>query len=251
MACDLLLQMRDGTANRSFDMSTLHSLRHVAMAVRHGEILADEADDLFEHDLARRLRGRAAAIASDVEDAVAAFDLIAPMKQARLRAHAALEAMYQEITVRLARVLSPDELSRLSPGGYLDVVERTRFRMRRFAFDTREPVVLPRADLGAALAEYDDAVDGYLVACADAQGKKDRAVVRSQALRVELEAAKARLLVKADVDSDAWKRIKRRAVRTKRARWLDETRARQLLADTAPVSAAPAVLLVEADDSAE
>jgi hypothetical protein len=56
-------------------------------------------------------------------------------------------------------------------------------------------------------------------------------VVRSQALRLELDGAKARLLLMADVGSDAWNRIKRRTVRTKRARWIDDAKARQLLTD--------------------
>ena len=41
------------------------------------------------------------------------------------RAHALLDVAFQDATVRLSGVLGPDELSRLSPGGYLDVVERT------------------------------------------------------------------------------------------------------------------------------
>ncbi|MCC7109844.1 MAG: hypothetical protein IT382_11185 [Deltaproteobacteria bacterium] len=38
-------------------------------------------------------------------------------------------------------------------------------------------------------------------------------------------------MVKAPTGGEAWQRIKRRAVRTKRARWLDEAKARRLLGD--------------------
>lgn len=213
-------------------MGTLQALKHVAAAVRHAEVLADEAEDLAQLELARRLRHQAVSLGTDVEDAVAAHDLVTPMREQRLRAHAQLDAAYADATVRLAALLGPDELSRLSPGGYLDVVERARFRARRLEQhdDTRIDQIL--LELTSALDRYDAAVDRYLLTCADAQGKKDRAVVRSQALRLELDAAKARMLVLADVGSDAWVRIKRRTVRTKRARWIDDAKARGLLTES-------------------
>jgi hypothetical protein len=212
-------------------MGTMQSLKHVATAVRHAEVLADEAEDLGLTDLAQRLSARGSSLALDVEDAVAAFDLVKPMREHRLRAHALLDVAFTDATVRLSPTMGPDELSRLTPGGYLDVVERTRYRLRHLEARGDDRVAGVIRDLKGALDHYDRTVDAYLVACADCQGKKDRAVVRSQALRLELDGAKARLLLMADVGSDAWNRIKRRTVRTKRARWIDDAKARQLLTD--------------------
>ncbi len=218
-------------------MTTIHALKHVAAAVAHAEVLADEAGDLGDTAVSNHLRLRARQLGDEVENAVAAFELIEPMKLARLRAHATLDAVHSEITVRLAALLAPEDLSRLTPGAYLDIAERARFRLRRIS-DMPDPALQHvKVDLRCAVLAYEDAVDHYLVSCADAQGRKDAAVIKSQALRVELEGAKARLLVKVPVDSDAWRRIKRRAVRTKRARWLNEARAQRLLADAVgPVS---------------
>ncbi len=211
-------------------MTTLHALRHVSSAVRHADALADEAQDLGCKEIAARLRERARSVSADLDAAIQAIEEIDPARAARERCHGVLTSVYADATLQLERVLPPEEASRLSPGGHLDVSERVRFRLRRMPDDALDAVLDVKALLDRALFTYDAAVDGYLAACADAQSKKDRAVIKSQALRVELERAKHTLLVRADPDGDAWRRIKRRTVRTKRARWLDEARAQRLLA---------------------
>ncbi|OGQ21504.1 MAG: hypothetical protein A2138_14850 [Deltaproteobacteria bacterium RBG_16_71_12] len=212
-------------------MSMLQSLRHVASAVRHAEVLADEAEDLEETALATRLRARGRELAADLERAVEVLDDVEPARQARAVAHEGLGALYGDVTMRLEAQLSPERASRLSPGGHLDVVERARFRFRHLAAHADERLAAVREEIGAALARYDAAVDAYLIVCAEAQSKKDEAVVKSQALRLELERVKQRLLLLAPAGGEAWRRIKRRAVRTKRARWLDAAKARHLLGD--------------------
>ena len=212
-------------------MTMLQALRHVAAAVRHAEILADEAEDLADVALATRLRERARELALDLERAVEVIDEVEPARSARAVAHETLGALYGDVTMRLEERLSPERSSRLSPGGHLDVVERARFRFRQMVAHTEEGVRALQDELGAALGRYDAAVDSYLMVCAEAQGKKDEVVVRSQALRLELERAKQRLLLKAPAGGEAWRRIKRRTVRTKRARWLDEAKARGLLGE--------------------
>lgn len=218
-------------------MTTLHALRHVSSAVRHAEALADEAEDLGNLPLAARLRTRAAAVAADLEAAVQAIDDVIPARDERVRAHASLNSIYGDATVRLEQIFAPEVASQLSPGGHLDVAERARFRQRHLpgtapSASNAEAFEDVRALLERALFSYDAAVDAYLFACAAAQSKKDRVIVKSQALRLELERAKHGLLVQAPVGSDVYKRIRRRTVRTKRARWLDEARAHRLLAET-------------------
>lgn len=213
-------------------MTTLHALRHVSSAVHHAEALADEACDLGATPLGNRLRERATAVAADLEAAVQAIDDVAPARDARAREHLMLNTVYNEVTLRLEQIFPPEQASRLSPGGHLDVAERARFRLRHLPPpDGNEALEEVRALLERALFSYDAAVDVYLLACAEAQSKKDRVIVKSQALRVELERAKHGLLVQAPVDSDIYRRIRRRTVRTKRARWLDEAKAQRLLAD--------------------
>jgi hypothetical protein len=214
-------------------MTTLHALRHVSSAVSHAEALADEAEDLGAHVVAQRLRERASLVGADLDAAVTAIDDVAPSRDARARAHLELNAVYNEVTMRLEQLFPPEVASRLSPGGHLDVAERARFRQRHLPRPdvVNEALEDARALLERALFAYDAAVDAYLEACAAAQSKKDKAVVKSQALRVELERAKQALLVQAPVDSDVYRRIRRRTVRTKRARWLDEAKAQRLLAE--------------------
>jgi hypothetical protein len=211
-------------------MTTLHALRHVSSAIRHAEALSDEAEDLRAPEIAARLRERARSVSSDLDVAVASIEEIEPSRQVRERCHGVLTSVYAEATLQLERTLPPEEASRLSPGGHLDVSERVRFRLRHIPDDAKDDVLDVKALLERALFAYDAAVDGYLSACADAQSKKDRVVVKSQALRMELERAKHQLLVRAEPASEAWRRIKGRTVRTKRARWLDEARAQRLLA---------------------
>jgi len=214
-------------------MTTLHALRHVSSAVRHAEGLADEAEDLSDLPLATRLRARARSVTEDLDAAVQSIDEVPPTRDARALAHHVLNAVYSDVTLHLERLLDPELASRLSPGGNLDVSERVRFRLRHLALTdaSTEELLDVRALLERALFTYDCAVDAYLLACAVAQSKKDRAIVKSQALRLELERAKHALLVRALPKSDTWQRIKRRTVRTKRARWLDEAKAQRLLAD--------------------
>lgn len=212
-------------------MTTLQALRHVSSAIRHAEILADEAEDLGDGALSQRLRERARDLAVDLDRAVEVLDEVGPARQARALAHDMLTSLYGDLTLRLEQALSPERASRLSPGGHLDVVERARFRFRHLALPHDDSLIAVREELGAALGRYDAAVDAYLIVCADAQARKDEVVVRSQALRLELERAKQRLLVLAPAGGDAWQRIKRRAVRTKRARWLDDAKARRLLGE--------------------
>lgn len=212
-------------------MTTLHALRHVSSAVHHAEALADEADDLGSANLATRLRERGVEVARDLENAVQGIDDVGPASDLRKRAHEMLNAVYAEVTLRLEGIFSPEEASRLSPGGHLDVAERARYRLRHMATEGSEGLMDARALLERGLFTYDAAVDGYLLACAEAQSKKDRAIIKSQALRLELERAKHGLLVQAPAGSDVYKRIKRRTVRTKRARWLDEAKAQRLLGE--------------------
>lgn len=216
-------------------MTTLHALRHVSSAVHHAEVLADEAEDLGVTVLAGRLRARAVSVTADLDAAVEAIDAVAPLRDARARAHVYLQSVYGDVTLRLEQIFPPEVSSRLSPGGHLDVVERARFRLRHMPSTatpaTERLLAETRALLEEGLKLYDEAVDRYLAACADAQARKDRAIVKSQALRIELERAKQGLLVQAPADSDIFRRIRRRTVRTKRARWLDEAKAQRLLAE--------------------
>ena len=211
-------------------MTKLHALRHVSNAVHQAEALAGEAEDLGAHDLATRLRSRAAEVAADLEAAVQAVDDVSPASDARKRTHEMLSVAYSEVTLRIEQVTSPEDSSRLSPGGHLDVVERVRYRLRQLRHDNdSEGIRDARALLERALFLYDASIDVYLMSCAAAQSKKDCALVKSQALRIELERAKHGLLVTAPPGSDIYKRIKRLTVRTKRARWLDEAKAARLL----------------------
>lgn len=211
-------------------MTKLHALRHVSNAVHQAEALAGEAEDLGNRELAARLRARAAEVAADLEAAVQAVDDVGPSSDARKRTHEMLSIAYCEVTMRIEQAKTPEDSSRLSPGGHLDVVERARYRLRQLRDDDAdEDMRDARAMLERALFSYDASVDAYLIACADAQSKKDCALVKSQALRVELERAKHGLLLQAPAGSDVYKRIKKLTVRTKRARWLDEAKAARLL----------------------
>lgn len=196
------------------------SLRHVETAIRHAESLADEAESLGANALAQRLAAGAADLATALEEAVTALDLVEPSREARGLAHRSLQSLYNDITCQIEERGCPKTLARLTPGGHLDVVERSRYRVRRLSADYEGELLRMRDQIERGLLAYETCVDAYLLAAGDAQVKKDGAIAKSQLLRVALERAKCHLLTLAPAGSSQWQRIKRRAVRTKRPRWL-------------------------------
>jgi hypothetical protein len=208
----------------------LHALRYVASAVRHAETLADEAEDLGVLDLAHRLRRQATELTADLDGALHGLEDIDSLRATRERAYETLVATYLEGTLDLERLCDAGEASLWSPGGHVDVAERARYRMRRLPSD-RPELNDVRALLERSLFAYESAVDAFLASWATTQSRRDRAVARSQVLRVELERAKHALLRKAEPGTEAWRRIRRRIVRTKRARWLDDARVNRLLSE--------------------
>lgn len=204
----------------------MQGLQHAANAIRHAEELADEAEDAGELRLAARLRSLAAKVTESLDAALLAHEQVGPLKSLRSRVHAELGAAYQDATFRLQSALPPAEAAALSPGTALDVAERTRYRLRRLTEPQEDPdgrLAQLAQRLRQLLARYDDALDRYFAAAALAAAHRDLAVQRSQALRLHLERAKAHLLTCLPPDSDAHARVRRRAVRTNRARWLDAT----------------------------
>jgi hypothetical protein len=195
-------------------------LKHVATAIHHGECLAGEAEDLGENEWADRLERGARDLAFILEDALDTMDQVPEAKECRKLAQDSLSAVFRDVTCELELVLDPVAVARVTPSSHLDVGERTRYRLRRL-----EAIDEPKAEaitdrMRGALSAYEMAIDVYLMTVTEAQAKKERAVQRSQLFRLDLERAKARLMTVATTGSEEWKRIKRRTVRTKRARWL-------------------------------
>lgn len=207
----------------------MHALKHVSSAVDHAERLAEEAEELSAVELAGGLRTEALALSRLLDRALQALDRVSPAREARQRAHQALSDKYAELTFELSARLPAEEASRLSPGSHLDVAERARFRLRRLM--ARDPSLADLcAELSGALLTYERAVDAFLLAAADAAATRERAVLESQRFRLTLERAKLSLLGRAEVGSEAWRRIKRRAVRTRPAAWLKGAPLRKLAA---------------------
>jgi hypothetical protein len=198
----------------------LQALRHVETAIRHAESLAEEARDLREPALADPLEAAARELSAELEAACQALEEVEPAREARQLAHRALQSLYDDASLRIEERGDPRELARLTPGGYLDVSERIRFRLRRLEQESEPELLRLRDELERGLLAYETCVDAYLLAAGRAQVMKDGAVAQSQVFRLALERAKARLLTLAPAGSPTWQRIKRRTVRTKRPHWL-------------------------------
>ncbi len=196
------------------------SLRHVETAIRHAESLAEEAESLGALQLSRRLLEAAGTLARDLEEASAVLELVEPARESRGLAHRSLQSLYNDVTCQIEERGCPKTLARLTPGGYLDVVERTRYRVRRLSETEDAALLRLRDQIERSLLAYETCVDAYLLTASDAQVKRDGVIAKSQLLRVSLERAKCHLLTLAPAGSPQWHRIKRRAVRTKRPRWL-------------------------------
>ena len=218
----------------------IHSLKHVSTAIEHAERFAEEAEELGQMEMAKGLLYRARILSQRLNEALMAHEKIGPAREARQRAHLALSNQYAEMTLEIETQLPVALAARLNPGSHLDVAERARFRLRHLMGMDKSFAHLS-AKLQAALCLYEKAVDAYLIAAGESAHAKEAALTDSQTFRVALERTKLQLLNRAEVGSAAWKRIKRRTVRTKRARFLnselqaDPSFAR--LSDTSPKAA--------------
>lgn len=198
----------------------MDSLRHVSTALSHADAFADEAEELGKDELSRKLRTRRKVLSLLLDAALAAAERAPGLREARVIGHHELTHLYDDVTSVIDDALPADSAARLSPGGYLDVAERVRYRIRRLLVPQDAVEERVANELARGLAAYELCVDAYLLAIADARGLAERAIHESQRLRVELERTKRHLLTLAPVGGDAWRRIKRRAVRTKKPRWL-------------------------------
>jgi hypothetical protein len=209
---------------------SMQSLNFVANAISHAESLADEASDLMRQDLAEDLWKRSRSMSRSLDDAIQAVDMIKPARQKRDHALDKLRNTYANTTCLLQVSLEAKDVHRFCPGSNLNMAERVRYRLRQIEEQKSECApswsVLNqvRADLNEALKAYEQTVDLSLMALGQAQSAKSVAVFRSQQLRIFLEKAKYELLKAAEPKSPAWRRIKKRTVRTKRAQWLDGMR---------------------------
>ena len=198
----------------------IHSLKHVSTAIEHAERFAEEAEELGQLELAKGLLYRARILSHRLDKALLANEKIGPAREARQRAHLALSNQYAEMTLEIETQLPANLAARLNPGSHLDVAERARFRLRHL-MEMDKTFAPLSAKLQAALCLYEKAVDAYLIAAGESAFAKEEALTDSQTFRLALERTKLQLLNQAEVGSSAWKRIKRRTVRTKRARFLD------------------------------
>jgi hypothetical protein len=200
----------------------MQALHHVENAIHHAQCLADEAEDLELRALSATLRKMSEVVSSQLELALRGMDEVIEVKKSRNLAQDLLSAAYGALSCRITETLPEGEAHALVPTGHLNVAERTRFRLRRlFALENSDAVQDLIVEHQRALADYERAVDCYLETCTRANRNRQMAVAKSQLLRMELENAKKRLLAKARLGGDAYLRIKRRTVRTKKPNWLD------------------------------
>jgi hypothetical protein len=200
----------------------MQALHHVENAIHHAQCLADEAEDLNLVTMAKTLRHMAKVVSEQLELALVGMDQVVEIKKARNLAQDLLGAAYGALSCRVAESLPEQDAQCLVPTGHLNVAERTRFRLRRLgAMNKTDAVQDLIVEHERALKDYERAVDRYLITCTEANRNRQMAVAKSQLLRMELETAKKRLLAQAKLGGDAYQRIKRRAVRTKKPNWLD------------------------------
>lgn len=204
------------------EVKQMRPLHAVSNAIHLAELLADEAEELGSNRLSRRLRRRSQRLTAALDQALGSREAVEPARRRRQKAHAALATIFADTTLKLQERGPGIDVALVSNGPHLDVAERVRFRLRRLR---DEPPNRSLDDVARVLAdglcEYEGSVDAYLVAAAEAAAAEEAAVLQSQAVRQYLERAKAHLLTRAEPGSDAFTRIRRRPVRTKRPLWLD------------------------------
>jgi hypothetical protein len=205
----------------------MEALSHAANAVRHAEALADEAEEAGLDRAAARLRQLGLRTAELLDNVLSLEDQLRPAREARLTTRTYLTSAYKEASLRLDHALGADDAAAFAPGAVLDVAERSRFRVRRLrAHLEAHPEDTERLDgtlarLEHRLLTYERAVDRYLEVSGQLTFLKDKTLRESHLLRCRLEEAKTQLLARLPPDCAAYKRVRGRAVRTRRARWID------------------------------
>lgn len=206
----------------------MQSLRFVANAISHAESLADEATDLNLGELSTAIWKHARRVSESLDDAVSEMENVKPAKHRRDSELERLKNAYTNATCRLQRVVPANDVYRFCPGGNLNIAERVRFRLRQISLAHHhrssfcDELTLIASDLRKVLDVYEQSVDDSLLALGRSHAKRNMAILQSQKLRLHLEQAKFELLQHTPPGSQAWNRIKKRTVRTRRAQWLEE-----------------------------
>jgi hypothetical protein len=195
--------------------TTAHSERCRAV-VEHAEFFADEASDAGVLDDAGHLRGRAARLAQIVDDSDELFAEAGRAHAELQRARATVQRTSRRLCLAIEGRLSFEESAAHMTTVRLAADSATRFRLQRLDEAQQRALGGVVPDSAAALRRHDDAERRLFDAGAAAHASRARCIALSHELRADCERVKARLLVTVEADSDAWRRISRRVVRTRR-----------------------------------
>jgi len=188
----------------------------VSIIIGHAEAFADEAADLRIFELSDRLRLKASRLAIDQELVEAKVTMVRRTRVARIEAIRALRAHNHRFEVELSTRLPAKDAAEFLKTARVSATSLATFRLRRLTL-VQEQVLGPIvANLRAALAAVERADEEHLTAVAAEIAASAACNGRAARLRVDLERAKAELLAVLPQGCDAWRRVRRRVVRTRR-----------------------------------
>lgn len=187
-----------------------------AVVVDHATFLADECDDAGLRGDADHLRSAAARLVCMLREADDKDDAARASVVERNRATASLRRCSHRLNLEIEARLPFDDAVGFSTAASLALEASTRFRLQRLAPAQRallNDVVRETEEmLRLRLAAEDAACEAHFAAHA----ARGRAKGLGFELRADCERAKARLLSVLDPESDAWRRVSRRIIRTRR-----------------------------------
>ncbi|MDP2341333.1 MAG: hypothetical protein Q8O67_10265 [Deltaproteobacteria bacterium] len=187
-----------------------------AVVIDNAELLADEACDVELFTEADALRLLASRLKIHVEEAEARTADVTRARQERTQALAVLRRASHRFCLEIETRLPFEDAALLLTMARLSVEPSTRYRLQRIT-------TAQRAALGAVMEEITSALDAFhkvelrtFETASQEYVTRARVLALTYELRNDSERMKAMLLVVVPPRSDAFKRVSRLVVRTKR-----------------------------------
>jgi hypothetical protein len=196
--------------------TTPHLLDRARVVVDHAEFIADEACDAGLGPVSDDIRLKSSRLQLAIEEAEARETEARLSSTQRATAFSLLKRASNRLSLEIDVRLPFDEAIELLTTVRLACEPATRFRLDRLNTRQRSSLGSVVDDTDAALRGLDQAERHHFESAARVNAARARATAQGHDLRADCERVKALLLVSLEVNSDAWRRVSRRVIRTRR-----------------------------------
>lgn len=196
--------------------TTPNLLDRARVVVDHAEFIADEACDAGLGPVSDDVRLKSSRLQLAIEEAEAREAEARHSSTQRATAFSLLKRASNRLSLEIDLRLPFEEAIELLTTVRLACEPATRFRLDRLNTRQRSSLGNVVDDTDAALRGLDQAERHHFESAARANAARARTTAQAHDLRADCERVKALLLVSLEPNSDAWRRVSRRVIRTRR-----------------------------------